>query len=77
MAEPAVKKLKDASSYDCTYTKEWADSYRAGPINGNKGAFYYISSKKCSLYTSRTWRRQTTLWWKNTPKECCCYCTKS
>lgn len=44
MAEPAVKKLKDASSYDCTYTKECADSYRAGPINGNKGAFYCISS---------------------------------
>ena len=50
MAEPAVKKLKDARSCDCTYTKEWADSYRVGPINGNKEHFtvFLLRSVTCT-----------------------------
>ena len=46
MAEPAAKKLKDAGSCDCAYKEEWADSYPVGPVNGNKGAFYFIPCKK-------------------------------
>ena len=46
MAEPAVKKLKGAGSYDCASKEEWADSYPVGPVNVNKGAFYCIPCKE-------------------------------
>ena len=65
MAEPAAKKLKGAGSFHCAYKEEWAYSFPVGPVNGSKGAFYFIlCKKKCKLYTTRTyWRQhhQTTL----------------
>ena len=69
MAEPAAKKLKGAGSFHWAYKEGWADSYPVGLVNGNKGTFYFILfKKKCKLYTTRTWRHQTTLCWKNTQK---------
>ena len=46
MAEPAAKKLKSTSSYDCAFKEEWVNFYSVGPANGNKGAFYCIPCKK-------------------------------
>ena len=46
MAEPAAKKLKGAGSFHCAYKEGWADSFPVGPINGSKGAFYFILCKK-------------------------------
>ena len=68
MTEPAAKKLKGAGSYDFAHKEEWADSYPVGPLMKTKEHFIVFLVKKCKLYTTRTWRHQTTLYWKNTPK---------